>query len=343
MKQQLKNFNRIKYIKILSLALLLLVALSLFIITKSVIKHIGINKEMTKLAALVSQNNTDIKEQLANTYSSYNPNTSNESGEYKLKSLDEIVELLKEYPGDYDTAIQRTDIYSVAFGFPLFGWNLWDRFIADCRLGKPGNLVMVEFSPDFECVYYYLEFDGSYYHVVEDRSKSTDDGDSGYSECYGSILRVEQYPIDSGYAEYAYVTDDESLTYPQIALYYASEDRDPSEEPSFWGFYVGTTTYDMLLNAMMTEEITSKAPEDFDGFTFRHPEYAVDNPLIDYDGDGILDKIYRECLIDEDGNRTVNVYMFMGNGNNVLLAEDIKSNRFKTYLNDNGEVILEEY
>lgn len=269
--------------------------------------------------------------------------------DYSLKSMDEIIEILKEYPSDYETAIHREDIYSVGFGFPLFGVSRWEEFIANCALHRPGYIVMAQFSANFVGTYYYIEYDGSRYHVVEDRSRDFEDDQSGYSECYGKYLRVEGYPTEAGFAEYAYLTDDVSMTYRKAEEYYRTDAPDAIIKPSCWSFYVGVVTDEIIQNNMITPDRNDpNFKTGYTGFLDRHPDYVGDNPRRDYDGDGILDRVYREHIVFEDGSETTNAYLMFGNGNCIVLAKDITGDSLKTisadvHLDDNPDISFIEY
>lgn len=255
--------------------------------------------------------------------------------DYSLKSMDEIIEILAEYPSDYDTAIHYDGAYSVGFGFPLFGMDEWERFIANCRLGRPGYIVMTQFSANFVGTYYYIEYDGKRYHVVEDRSRDFDGGGTGYAEAYGRYLRVENYPTDAGFAEYAFLTDDATMTYKKAQDYYLNDSEDITKEPSCWDFYIGVYT-DEIINNLVRESnrISSTFKSDYTGFLDRHPDYMEDNLRIDYDGDGLLDRVYREHLVFEDGKFQNSAYLMFGNGECLTLCKDMAGDACKTILAD---------
>lgn len=255
--------------------------------------------------------------------------------DYSLKSMDEIIEILKEYPSDYETAIHREDIYSVGFGFPLFGVDEWERFIANSMLHRPGFIVMAQFSANFVGTYYYIEYDGTRFHIVEDRSRDFENRDAGYSEAYGKYLRLEAYPTEAGYAEYAFLTDDVSMTYKQAESYYLADDENAAKAPSFWSFYIGVCTDEIIANNMLTpDRISQTFKNEYTGFLDRHPDYAEDNSRMDYDGDGLLDRIYREHIVTEDGVETNNAYLLFGNGNYLVLGKDLVGDSVKTILAD---------
>ena len=241
---------------------------------------------------------------------------------YRLTTMDEAISLLKEYPRDYDEAIARRDIFSTGFGFPLFGADVWDRFVAGCRIGQSGNVVMVQFAADMVPVYYFIEFDGNTYHIVEDRSSDSEDGESGYSEWYAKYLKVEEYEAEAGFAEYAFLTDDPDLTYRDIDTYYRQEDSREENAPSAFQFYLGVATEDILQTFMVTpEKVDGDFEEDYIGFTDKHPSFATENPRYDYDNDGILDRVYREKN---------NAYLMLGNGTTLTLAKDIWGKDMRT-------------
>lgn len=357
MKQLLKSLRRIKYIVVGATVVIFVTTVVVLLFNNS--KRKEIDDRLSELMMITKFNDAYLRAQLAEEKALKLDSdffkglidgvTGNEK--YELTSLDDIKGILKEYPGGYDEALQREDIYSVAFGFPLFGQDLWDKFVSDCRLGRPGNIIMVQFSADFECFYYFIEYDGSQYHVVEDRSRGSEDEESGYSECYGRYLKVEQYVAEAGYAEYAFVTDDAELTYKDIDVYYHSEDVSEMKEPTFWGFYVGVVTEEMMANAMLSNDEGSEVfASEYSGYADRHPNFFLDNLRMDYDGDGILDRVYREYFLMPDGNEVVYVYLFLGNGENIVLSKNDTSTsmNFRTYVEDNVEsdnpdIVFEEY
>ena len=250
--------------------------------------------------------------------------------DYELTSMDEIIDILKEYPRNYDEAIARRDIFSTSFGFPLFGTDVWDRFVAGCRIGHSGNVVMVQFAADMTPIYYFLEFDGETYHIVEDRSSDSEDGESGYSEWFAKYLKVEGYEAEAGYAEYAFLTNEPTLTYKDIDIYYRNEEALEENAPAVFMFYLGVVTDDIMLTSMVTpEKVSGDFEQDYTGFLDKHPSYCVDNPRMDYDGDGILDRVYREHLLINDGTSN-DAYLMLGNGKTITLAKDMWGHKMQT-------------
>ncbi|MCR4990321.1 MAG: hypothetical protein K6A38_05585 [Lachnospiraceae bacterium] len=250
---------------------------------------------------------------------------------YELTPLSEVVDLLKEYPADYDDAIARRDIFSISFGFPLFGADVWDRFVAGSKIGHPGNVVMVQFDTNMVPYYYYIEYDGSIYHIVEDRSIDSEDGESGYTEWFAKYLNVECYQAEAGYAEYAYLTDDPSIIYKDIINYYSDEEASEENAPSAFNFYIGVVTEDIRQTFIVTpEKVDGDYELDYTGYTDKHPSFAEDNPMRDYDGDGILDRVYRDKIVTEDEGTKTGVYLLFGNGEVLTLSEDVQDMDFRT-------------
>ena len=250
--------------------------------------------------------------------------------DYELTPMDEIIEILKEYPRNYDEAIARRDIFSTSFGFPLFGTDVWDRFVAGCRIGHSGNVVMVQFAADMTPIYYFLEFDGETYHIVEDRSSDSEDGESGYSEWFAKYLKVEGYEAEAGFAEYAFLTNEPALTYKDIDIYYRNEESLEENAPAVFMFYLGVVTDDIMLTSMVTpEKVSGDFEQDYTGFLDKHPSYCMDNPRMDYDGDGILDRVYREHLLVTDGTSN-DAYLMLGNGKTITLAKDMWGHNMMT-------------
>lgn len=351
MIQRLKSLKKFDIVFAVS-TLIALMAVLVFV--GCTIKRNGYLYSLTSLKQKSVHNDQMLTKQLAESgYIVDNVNyllTENDMVEdYSLKSLDEIIEILKEYPSDYDTAIHYDGVYSVGFGFPLFGMDEWERFIANCRLHRPGYIVMVQFSANFVGTYYYIEYDGKKYHVVEDRSRDFDEGETGYSESYGKYLKIEGYPSEAGFAEYAFLTDDVNMTYKKAEEYFINDAANGASAPSFWSFYIGVYTDEIIANLIKEPDRTSETfKSDYTGFLDRHPDYIADNMRMDYDGDGILDRIYREHLEFDDGSSTNNAYLILGNGNCITLAKDMIGDATKTILTDvtadgSNDIVFIEY
>lgn len=332
--KSLKKFDIVLYISILfALA-------AAYVFGRNTIKH---NDCLRSLAALKQESvyNTQMLhhqlEDLGYLVNDKKPNANFNgiNGDYSLKSMDEIIRILEEYPSDYDTAIHYDGIYSVGFGFPLFGMYEWEKFIANCRLNRPGYVVMAQFSANFVGTYYYIEYDGKRYHVVEDRSRDFDEGGTGYAEEYGRFLKVENYPTDAGFAEYAFITDDENMSYKKAEEYYVSDGVNMQSKPSFWDFYIGVYTNEIIDNLIMEPDRTSETfKSEYTGFLDRHPDFMEDNLRMDYDADGLLDRVYKDYLVFEDGKVINDAYLMFGNGENLLLGSNLLGDDCKTILAD---------
>ncbi|MCR4787016.1 MAG: hypothetical protein K5888_00370 [Lachnospiraceae bacterium] len=328
--------NKVIILGIISAAVIITILIS----AVYTIKRVSLGRKLKELQDITAENSV----KFFNKYSHSDAEgiesvkASLENKDYELTPMDDVIELLKEYPRDYDEAIARRDIFSTSFGFPLFGTDVWDRFVGGCRVGRSGNLVMVQFAADMVPVYYFLEFDGTTYHIVEDRSSDSEDGESGYSEWYAKYLKVEGYEAEAGYAEYAYLTNDPLITYKDIDNYYKQEDSSEEDAPSVFMFYLGVVTNDIMQTSMVTpEKVDGDFELDYTGFTDRHPSYAEDNPRMDYDGDGILDRVFRDHVIIPDGDVTTDddetsdsAYLMLGNGKTLVLAENMWGDRMQT-------------
>lgn len=346
MKQLLKSTKRFKLI--LAFIIVLVVAI---IVTAVFAMRSSKRDVMSEKLKALQESATLNEENMNRQYGYYgDDDLSGTSDTYqtRMKSFKEIKTILDEYPSDYEEAIKITDIYSVGFGFPLFGIDKWDQFVADSRTGRPGNIVMVQFSGDYSCVYYYIEYDGEKYHVIEDRSRDSEDPDSGYAEAYGQYLHIEQYPAESGYAEYAYLTDDPTMTFRKAESFYSGADESITEEPSYWQIYIGVVTAEMIANNQVDNDGSEENTTLYTGFTDNNPYYSLENPMSDYDGDGILDRVYRECSVDEEGNVHVSAYLLLGNGKTVILSSNIWGSHFATDLIDftsdgNKDICFKQY
>lgn len=69
----------------------------------------------------------------------------------------------------------------------------------------------------------------------------------------------------------------------------------------------------------------------YSGYLDVHPETARDNPAYDYDGDGLLDRIYKEVDIYSGES---SFYIYFGNGNMLFLAGDRYCQFYRTKLAD---------
>lgn len=264
------------------------------------------------------------------------------SSSYSFKSFEEIKEILEEYPDDYVSILGDESIYSVVFGTVQGGLSSFNRFTADCRLGKSGYLVMAQFTTNLDPIYYYIEYDGEKYHLVEDKTLDGYEGENGYTECFARYFKTEDYiQNDGSILEYGFLTDDFGLTYKDVLAFYDDAGKMSAENPSlmgidsqFWQFYIGVISKDELKDRRLTPDRFSKEfTAQYSGYADMHPFFCDDNPLYDYDNDGVLDRIYREfeILDSSDSERTiVNVYCFLGNGNTITLGRNIKSEYFKT-------------
>lgn len=269
-----------------------------------------------------------------------------------FKSKSEIIEILDRYPSNSEDIITRKDIYSVVFGSAQYGYETLNEFISNCRLGIPGTMVMAQFTTNLDPIYTYIEYDGSRYHILEDKTRDGYDDETGYVEVYGKYLKFEQYSDqEGGIIEYGYLTDDIKMTYSQVLNYYATVDSvgpDNIKLPDFWQFYVGIISKDDWENRALTPDRVSKEfTEEYTGYLDMHPSYMYDNPLADYDKDGIYDRIFRQYLYKDNASET-SVFCFMGNGNNIQLAKNAWGEKYKTKeadLNSDGnkDIVFIQY
>lgn len=269
----------------------------------------------------------------------------NETG---LLSLNDIKVLLKEYPATYSEVIEREDIFSVMFGKIENGAPLLDQFVASYRLGKPCSLVIAQFTTNLDPIYYYLEYDGNKVHVVMDQTRDDYDEIYGYVESFGDYFRLDQFTLDNNIFEYAYLTDDENMSYLKV-LYFINMNAmgHATEKPSdFFEFYVGTYPDDSMKERIIAIDRTDDTEKTkYSGFADLHPDFTDDNSMLDYDGDGLLDRVYREYDESSDASR---VYLFFGNGKNVLMGEDIWGMYFSTiqgdfFGNGNNDICFLQY
>ena len=264
-----------------------------------------------------------------------------------FKTLDEVKKILKEeYPGDYISIVNRDDIYSLLFGEVQNGLQEFDEFVVNSRLNRPATLVMVQFTTNLDPIYYYIEYDGKSYHVVEDKTYDGYGEEYGYVEIKARYLRFEDYPERNGdITEYGYTSDVRNLTYKEVLDYIEkSSDGEILEEPNCWEFYISPIDKEAMENRMLApNRVDRDFKAKYSGFADRHPDYSEDNPFEDYDEDGILDRVYREYETLSENKGIVNAYLFFGDGNTVTLAKNIWGESFKTQMmdvtNDNNKDI----
>ena len=262
----------------------------------------------------------------------------NKSGETStFHSLSEIKEIIGTYPDVYGQITDYPDLYCVVFGQPQQGIERYNEFIAHCRLGIPGSMVMAQFTTNLDPIYYYMEFDGDTYHVVEDRTCDGFDEQSGFTEIFSKYLRFESYlQSDQSVIEYGYLTDENKLSYADVIDYYENVNTNPNIlEPEYWQFYMSTSTQDELKERRLKpDRVNKEYTTNYTGYADVHFDFCNDNPLSDYDSDGILDRVYREYKELSNSKSIVNVYLFLGNGNNVSLGKNIWGEKFKTQMAD---------
>lgn len=342
MKQQSRNLRWIKYI--IAAALVAAIVIASFFISQNIFKE----KYTDKLSAQKNKM-TGINARLCERYDSLQigkttPLAMEEadisvcSQDYyrnieALHTLDEVKALLQGLPDEYALVVQREDIYSVMFGMAQNGLDAYNKFISEMRLHRPAELVMAQFTTNFDPIYYYVEYNGSDFHVVEDKTRDGYDTESGYSDYYAKYLKVETYDNSDGIIEYAYLSDDESMSYQNIKKYFAEVEKGNTDllHPEFWEFYIGTISAEEMRSRVLPPDRVSKEfKSEYDGFADLHPSFNANNPIVDYDGDGILDRVYRDYHMSVNSEYTANAFLFLGNGKNLLLGSDLWGEDFKT-------------
>lgn len=293
-----------------------------------------------------NQLRNDLKELLENWINKSKDDTS-------FKELDEIKKILGECPDDYVSLTERDDIYSIVLGSAFAGIERFDEFVADCRLGRPSHLIMAQITTNLDPIYYYLEYDGKTYHVVEDKTLDDYEGDNGYSEFFSSKIKFENYSnSEGGLIEYGFLTDDFNLNYKDVVKYYDQMEKSADsdlKEPNFWQFYVCLVNKDELENRVLpSDRLTEEFVKEYTGFADKHPYFKDENPIEDYDGDEILDRVYREQEVIDETRSLTNVYLFLGNGNTVTLGKNLWGDFFKTEMidvtgDDNKDILFVQY
>lgn len=342
MKQQSRNLRWIKYV--IAAALVAAIVIASFFISNNYFKE----KYTDKLSAQKNRM-IGINSRLSEKYDSIQIDKTMplamEDGDLsictqdyyrdieELHSLDEVKELLRELPDEYAHVMQREDIYSVMLGVAQNGFEAYNKFVSNMRLHRPTELIMAQFTTNFDPIYYYMEYNGSDFHVVEDKTRDGYDTESGYSDYYAKYLKVETYDNSDGIIEYAYLSDDEGMSYQNIKKYFVDVEKGNTDlmHPEFWEFYIGTISEEEMRNRVLTPDRVSKEfKSEYDGFADLHPSYNSGNPVVDYDGDGILDRVYRDYHVSVNSEYVANAFLFLGNGKNLLLGSDLWGEDFKT-------------
>lgn len=344
MIQRLMNSkkNRITFIAAASVAAIVIVTMFFFINKNATTKKNGDLRKLqeeTHLAELAFNDRMEDasyeeREQFYNNLKELFSRLLGSGAKYRFKELSELKSILKAYPNLYDDVISNPSIYSVLFGVPQSGQDNFDEFLINTRLGVPDSMVLAQFTYNLDPIYYYIEYNGERYHVLIDQSRDGYTEEHSYVEAYGQYLKFEQYDVMGTIIEYAYLTDDVDMTHSNYTMYF----MEPTDKvmPDFWEFYISVLTSEDIDNRMLTPNRESKAFEtEYDGFADLHPSFAENNPMTDYDGDGILDRVYRRY----DGTSSENsvdaqAYLFLGNGNTVCLSKDLWGQRFETYSAD---------
>lgn len=345
MKQLLNNSKKNKYFLIAAAAVAAIVIA--LIVGTNIYKKAAMDKRLSNLKAETRQTSIEFRDK----YTELSEAESRELREnlrillegllgrnvsYNIKSVSEIKDILKTYPADYNSIIETDYIYSTLFGSVQSGLGVFETFVADCRLGVPGYMVMAQFTTNLDPIYYYIEYDGDNYHVVVDQTRDGYIGARGYVERTGKYFKMEQYVAPDGtIGEYGFLTDDADIHYTDIIKYYSDVEYNVNlQKPDLWVFYMGVVTPEELAGRVLTPDRVSKDFEKaYTGFADEHPSFADDNPMCDLDGDGIVDRIYREAAKAND-NAMVNVYCLLGNGNTITLGRNIWGDRFITQMAD---------
>lgn len=346
MKQLLKNFAKSKLI-IMAAALVAAIVIAIVSIS-GVVRKNRIDKQIQTL-----RDNTEVaSEEFRSKYSELPEDTKRELRQnllelieslfgkktsYSFKEYGEIKEILKGYPSLYDDVVNRDDIYSILLASACGGVGKLDEFLADCRLGIPGYMVMAQFTSNLDPIYYYIEYDGLGYHIVMDQTRDDYGDDYGYVEAFGQYLKVERYQTPDGtVGEYGFLTNNVETKYADVIGYFANVNYNPSiEVPDYWQFYMGIITPEQLEDRVLSSDRLSKTFEsEYTGYADIHPSFKDENPMTDMDGDGIQDRIYRKYTKSSDSTDESNVYCMFGDGNTITIGKNIWGNRFKTIMCD---------
>ena len=253
--------------------------------------------------------------------------------------LEEIRKSLKELPDHFAEIAKRDDVFAITYGSARVGQQLWEQFLADIRFTTPSQVILTQFTVDEDPIYYFIEYNGDSFHIVVDSTRDGYDEESGYAEGFWNYLKVEGYEQEDGsITEYAFLCDNCNLTYRMVQDYYAGNTSSVSEEPSVWDFYIRNIPQQEF--AERREKINPEnhyAVRTYTGYADVLPVYANGNAYKDYDKDGILDRIYRTYRVESDGEEVVQVYCFLGNGNTIVLDDNLWGDTFSTYCFDFNE------
>ncbi len=251
-------------------------------------------------------------------------------------SLEEIREKLKELPDHFAEIAQREDLFAITYGSARVGQELWESFLADVRFGNASQVILTQFTVDEDPIYYFIEYNGDSFHIVVDNTRDGYDEESGYAEGFWNYLKVEGYEQENGsITEYAFLCNNEKLTYQMVQDFYSGNASAEMEEPSVWDFYIRNIPqeeFEERKQEMDSED--AAAVRAYTGYADIHPVYAEGNAYKDYDKDGILDRIYRKYTVNRNGDEVVKVYAFLGNGNTIVLDDNLWGDTFETYCLD---------
>ncbi len=138
----------------------------------------------------------------------------------------------------------------------------------------------------------------------------TDVNKDGYTDIVlsGIILEYEAYPGEESVNTYGKLTDSQNCK--RTYLYNSSRKQ----------FEQSTEVLDSVYQK-------DGAFYEYTGYLDLHPKYAEGNPRFDYDGDGLLDRVYKQYGSDKN---TSSFYLYFGNGNKLLLSDYSRGIFYKT-------------
>ncbi len=138
----------------------------------------------------------------------------------------------------------------------------------------------------------------------------TDVNQDGYTDIVlrGIILTYTGYPEEEYANSYGELTTSQNCT--RTYLYH-----DSTKEYELW-----------------EEELVNICQDDgsdyeYTGYLDIHPRYAEGNPRADYDGDGLLDRVYRQY---DSDTQEASFYLYFGSGTKLLLTDAGQGIFFKT-------------
>ena len=141
-------------------------------------------------------------------------------------------------------------------------------------------------------------------------------------------------------AEYIDVNQDgfTDIVFSGIILSYESNDGDIASNKLIdsqncrrtYLYNSSSKQFELSEETLESDYLKGVLNNEYTGYLDTHPTYGRNNPKLDYDGDGLLDRIYKVY----DSNNGHSFYMYFGNGEKLLLSDRDWCMSFKTEATD---------